>query len=196
MNLIRKIAKIILLAIIGAVVLGAALDAALVFGWPHIPQKIDRADAIIIMGAAINTPALYNRTMEGLKLYNEGKAPVMILSGGRISDADISEAQYMQKVIRQNSEKEPNMILEQSSHNTLENIRNSKAKLPKAKSVIIVSDEFHIARAVLTARSNGFDDVYWSYPEPSYYSRPELRKYYFREMAAMISYFPDFFSKR
>jgi uncharacterized SAM-binding protein YcdF (DUF218 family) len=170
----------------------ALLDVAIVFGAPHYPPKIDHADAIIIMGAAINTPALTNRTLEGLRLYEEGKAPVMILSGGRISDADISEAQFMEKVINKNSDQPVNMILEQSSHSTYENIINSKEKVPDATSVIVVSDEFHLARAALTARTNGFSKVYWSYPEPTYYSKGELRRYYLRELAAMISYVPKF----
>lgn len=171
----------------------ALLDVALVFGAANYQPKIDKADAIIVMGAAINTPALNNRTMEGLRLYQEGKAPVMILSGGRISDSDISEAQYMQKVIRQNSDQPVNTVLEDRSHNTYENILNSKAKLPEAKSVIVVSDEFHLARSALTARTNGYEKVYWSSPEPSYYSKPELRRYYLRELAAMVGYAPKFF---
>lgn len=185
-----------IIAIFAALILlTVLLDVGLVFGIPHYHPKIEHADAIIVLGAAINTPALYNRTLEGLRLYNEGKAPVMILSGGRISDADISEAQYMQKVLKQNTDTDPNMILEQSSHNTYENIVNSKAKVPNAKSVIIVSDEFHLARAVLTARTNGFNEVYWSYPEPTYYSKSELNRYYLRELAAMLSYIPKFFGK-
>lgn len=184
-----KLIKIIMISIFAV----ALLDVAIVFGIPHIHPKMDHADAIIVLGAAINTPALYNRTLEGLRLYEEGKAPVMILSGGRISDSDISEAQYMQKVIKQNSTKPVNMILEQSSHNTYENIRNSKALAPDAKSVIVVSDEFHLARAALTARTNGFSNVSWSYPKPTYYSKSELRKYYLRELAGMINYIPKFF---
>ncbi len=170
----------------------ALLDLALVFGTPLIEPKIEHADAIIVLGAAINTPALENRTLEGLRLYEEGKAPVMVLSGGRISDADISEAQYMQKIIKKSSKNSVNTILEDQSHNTMENIANSKAKLPDAKSVIIVSDEFHLARAAITARTSGFSKVYWSHPEPNYYSKSELRKYYLRELAAMLNYIPKF----
>ncbi len=168
------------------------LNAAVVFGAPHLQPKIDQADAIIVMGAAINTPALNNRTLEGLRLYEEGKAPVMILSGGRISDSDISEAEYMQKIIKQNAKGPVNTILEDGSHSTYENIIYSKAKLPEAKTVIVVSDEFHMARAALTARTNGFSKVYWSHPEPNYYSKSELHRYYLRELAAMVGYFPKF----
>ena len=184
-----RLIKIVMIGVVGI----ALLDVALVFGAPHYQPKIERADAIIVLGAAINTPALYNRTLEGLRLYQEGKAPVMILSGGRISDADISEAQYMEKAIKHNTDRPVNVILEQSSHTTFENIKNSKDKVPDAKSVIIVSDEFHLARAALTARTNGFSKVYWRHPEPTYYSKAELRRYYLRELAAMVSYVPRFF---
>jgi uncharacterized SAM-binding protein YcdF (DUF218 family) len=84
------------------------------------------------------------------------------------------------------------VILEEQSHNTEDNIKNSRAKIPNAKSVIIVSDEFHIARAVLLAKREGFKDVYWSSPEPTYYTKPELNRYYLREMAGMIRYIPIF----
>ena len=50
-----------------------------------------KADAIIVMGAAINSPALYNRSIEALEIYELGFAPVIALSGGRISDKDISK---------------------------------------------------------------------------------------------------------
>jgi uncharacterized SAM-binding protein YcdF (DUF218 family) len=169
-------------------------DILVVVGFSVFHPKIEKADAIVILGAAINTPALYNRSMEGLRLYEEGRADVLVLSGGRISDKDISEAQYMQKVITRNSNsgKVPLMILEQDSHNTYENIKNSKAKIPDAKSVILVSDSFHMARAASVAKRDGFQDVYWSSPRPFYYQPHELIFYYFREVVAMISYIPKF----
>jgi uncharacterized SAM-binding protein YcdF (DUF218 family) len=142
------------------------------------------------LGAAINTPALYNRSLEGLKLYEEGKANEIIASGGKISDEDISEAAYMQKVIKKNSSTTVPVILEDQSRNTFENIKNVKAKAPNVKSIIVVSDEFHLARAVLVARREGFYPVYWDAPEPTYYRRSELFYYYFREAVAIIDYLP------
>lgn len=169
------------------------LDAVLVFGFSifkHLPHG--QADAGIILGAAIYTPALYNRTIEGLSVYEQGSVPVLILSGGKISDKDISEAQYMQKVIAKNASGTVVTILEEGSHNTFENIYNSKKLIPEAKSIVIVSDKFHIARAFFLAKRAGFEDVYWSWPEPTYYRKTELAFYYIREMSAMISYVPKF----
>ncbi len=181
------------LIIVGLIV---SIDALLIWGIAHSRPEIKHADAIIILGAAINTPALTNRTKEGLELYEEGKADVLVLSGGKIADADISEAQYMEKVIKKNAEGKVNYIIEDQSHNTYDNIKNSKAKLEELGiadgSVIVVSDAFHLARAFLMAKRAGFDDVYWSAPSSGYYSRPELRFYYLREFVAMINYLPKF----
>ncbi len=168
----------------------AVLDMGYIILIAKWRPEIKKADSIIVLGAAINTPALYNRTLEGLHLYEQGKADVMILSGGKISAPDISEAEYMEKVIKKNATTEVPYVLEDKSHNTYENIFNSLAKIPKKDSIIIVSDEFHLARAVLVAKRAGFDKVYWSSPKPDYYSEPELRHYYIREFFAMLSYLP------
>ncbi len=169
-----------------------ALDGLLVFGMAHYRRDIPKTDAVIVLGAAIYTPALYNRTLEGLHLYQAGKAEEMVLSGGKIASSDISEAEYMEQVVQANSDPLPKYVLEDQSHSTYENIRNAKQKLAGKASIIIVSDQFHLARAVLLAKREGFDHVYWSAPQPNYYRRQELRFYYIRELFAMLSYIPKF----
>jgi len=186
-----KVLRAILKWIIIIFVIIFILDAGLLAFFSIYRPPIKNADAVIILGAAINTPALYNRSLEGLKLYEEGKANVVIASGGKISDRDISEAEYMLKVITKNSDKPVPVILEDQSHNTYENIKNSRSKHP-AKSAVIVSDKYHLARAVLMALRQGYWPVYWSAPDPPYYRRSELNYYYLRESIALISYLPKF----
>ncbi len=186
-----KICKIIFMAVL----ILFALDVAIVLFFGFYRPPIKKADAIVILGAAINTPALYNRSLQGLKLYEQGDAGVLVLSGGRISDKDISEAGYMQKVISQNSSSSAPTIIEDQSHSTYDNIANTKAKLGSHKSLIIVSDSFHLARASLLALREGFYPVYWSSPNPTYYSPDELAFYYLREVFAMLDYIPKFIFK-
>ena len=154
--------------------------------------ELKKTDAAIILGAAINTPALYNRSLEGLRLYQEGSTNVLVLSGGKISNRDISEAEYMQKVIRKNSSSSVATIIEDQSHNTYENIKNSKLLLPNATSVTIVSDGYHLARGVLLAKRGGFKKVYWSSPRLPNFKNSEIAFYYIREMVAIIAYMPKF----
>lgn len=186
MNFFKRITSsvIVLIAVI------AILDMSYIVLIARWRPEIKKSDSIIVLGAAINTPALYNRTLEGLHLYEQGKADVMILSGGKISEADISEAEYMEKVIKKNTTQTVAYVLEEQSHNTYENIFNSLRKIEKKDSLIIVSDEFHLARAVLVAKRAGFKTVYWSAPQPDYYKQDDLRRYYIREFFAMLSYVP------
>lgn len=168
------------------------LDLAVVGFFGIYRPQVKPADAIVVLGAAINTPALYNRSLQGLKLYQEGDAKVMVLSGGRISNKDISEAGYMQKVIESKATGPVPLILEEDSHSTYDNLKNTKAKIGSNRSLIIVSDEYHLARAVIMAKREGFGPVYWSSPKPVYYKNSELAFYYLRELAAMLAYIPKF----
>jgi hypothetical protein len=175
----------------------------------------------VVLGAAINTPALYNRTIEGLKLFNEGYAGEMVLTGGVDYPKSIPEAVYMQNVIIAKWENQtanphpsplpstfakatadeegegdktelPRMILDEDAHSTYENLQNTKNKIGADKSIIIVSDGFHLARAVLVAERLGFKSILWDSPSPSYYRPTELAYYYMREVLAMIDYLPKF----
>jgi uncharacterized SAM-binding protein YcdF (DUF218 family) len=186
MNLYKRISIYLTIAVLAVV----ALDIGYITLIAKWRPEIKKADAVIVLGAAINTPALDNRTLEGLHLYEQGKADVMVLSGGKISEPDISEAEYMEKVIKKNAKGTVAYVLEDQSHNTYENIFNSIRKIEKKESIIIVSDEFHLARAVLVAKRAGFESVYWSAPKPEYYNSTELRRYYIREFFAMLSYLP------
>lgn len=155
-----------------------------------------KADAVIVLGAAINSPVSYRRALEGLKLYNQGKGSVIVLSGGKVIDSDETEAHYMARAILATVEKvTPPLILEENSRNTHENIRNSKVLLPQAKTIIVVSDSFHLARAVFLAKSVGFEEVYWhATPRQSFKNEDELW-YYTREFIALFAYLPKFILK-
>lgn len=189
MKILGRITKYLFLAS----ALFIALDVGIVLGFAKYRPEINHADAIVVLGAAINSPALNNRVLTGLNLYEDKKADVMVLSGGKIATPDISEAEYMRRYIsKQHLAEAPKLIIEDQSHNTEENINNTRAKLPQAESLIVVSDEFHLARAVILAKREGFKQVYWSSPKPTYYSKAELARYYVREMIAMINYLPKF----
>lgn len=168
------------------------LDLVVVLFFGFYRPQIKPADAIVVLGAAINTPAIHNRSLQGLKIYEEGGAKIMVLSGGRISDKDISEAGYMRKLIEKNSTQPVPLILEENSHSTYENLNNTKAKIGSGKSLIVVSDSYHLARAVIMAKRAGFGPVYWSSPDPKYYKNSELAFYYLRELVAMFAYLPKF----
>lgn len=188
----KKIFKISLF-ILGAIFM---VDALLVLGFAYAPANVNKADAVVVLGAAIKTKRIYYRALEGNRLYQEGSAPLIVLSGGYGEGRNISEAEYMQNVILANfpTSTAP-IILESNSHSTYENLINVKAKVANLNSIIIVSDNYHLARSVLLAKALGYKKVYWSHPPEGHYSKSETAYYLLREMAAMISYIPKFLFK-
>ena len=188
MKKILKVLKWLVLCVAAVFI----LDFAVILAFANIQPKLEKADAIIVLGAAINSPALQNRSLKALELYEQGLAPVLVLSGGRISDKDISEATYMERVIQKNTQKPLNLILEEKSHTTFENLENSKVLFPNAKSIIIVTDKYHIARAVIMAKRVGFKTVAWSAPKPYYSKIDDAIYFYGREVFAMLAYLPKF----
>ncbi len=167
------------------------MDVVFVLGAAFVEPKLKKVDAIVVMGAAINSPELYSRSLKALELYEQSLAPVMILTGGRISDKDISEAAYAKKVMERNSKEPINVILEDASTNTYENMKNARKLLPEAKSIIVVTDSYHSARSVFMALSVGFKEVLWASADNT--AKPKTSLYhYFREMVALPSYIPKF----
>ncbi len=173
-----------------------ALDISIIGAFSFIRLPVTHVDAVMILGAKVGTPALTERTLLGLKYYQEGKTDTIVLSGGRGSGESISEAQAMQEVLEHRIARigsaSPTVILESKSINTFQNIHNSNALIPNAKSVVIVTDIFHLARSVALAKRDGFREVYWDAPIPSYYPPWDLAYYYLREMVGMLVYVPKF----
>lgn len=184
-----KIAAIALLTV-------GILDFAYVIGFsmfrPNVPAGVD---AVIVLGAKVGTPALTQRTLTGLLYYQQGKTTTLVLSGGKGPNEPISEAQAMDNVIKAAVAKThgtmPHIVLETKSTDTMQNLGNSHALVPKAHRVVIVSDDYHLARSVAIAKHVGFKTVYWNAPKPSYYSDLDLAHYFVREAVAMIVYAPQ-----
>jgi uncharacterized SAM-binding protein YcdF (DUF218 family) len=169
-------------------------DAAFVFAFPrtHLPPAGTSADVVVVLGAAPNSPAIRSRASRGYDLYAEGKGKQLVLTGGITSVHDESEAMNMARYLLKNHQATGHIILEEHSTNTFENLQNTEALVPKAQSILIVSDAYHVPRAYLIARRLGFGPVYWDSPDSSYYKPAELIWYYGREMAALLAYIPHF----
>lgn len=156
----------------------------------------DHADAALILGAKVNldespSEPLYNRTMVAVNLYKSGKIDYIIGTGG-VGLGRSPEAEVARKIAVHEGVPKESFLLEINSHNTfasLEEIKNVAEK-NNIKSIIVISDQYHVARGVLFARHFGFYPVYWDYPEISYYRRSEIVRNYLREATAIIAYAP------
>ena len=123
-------------------------------------------------------------------MYQDGVAPKIIGSGG-LGRFPPSEAEIIRRVCISAGVPEADILLEDASHTTLENVLFSARILRRmnAGRVVVVSDKYHLARATLCFRFLGFE-VKGSGPDRGKTGTP-LRKwlyYYLREIVAVPYY--------
>ncbi len=122
-------------------------------------------DYIIVLGCGLRpdgtpTPLLRGRIERALRFYNEqiaetGKHPKFITSGGQGPDEAISESLSMKNWLLEQGVPEEDILMEDQSTNTYENMRNAKELIdaagPSAK-VIFSTSRYHVFRSGLMAR--------------------------------------------
>lgn len=131
-----------------------------------------KSDCIIVLGCSVYgkypSPFLAARAEEGLRLYNNGYAKKIIVSGGQGKGEDISEALAMKNYLLSKGVVNKDIIVEDKSTSTKENIKNSKLIMEDMgfKNCIIVSNKFHLKRAYLISKRlnihSSFSGVYVS----------------------------------
>ncbi len=193
-----KISKylIYLIAIAGALYIGALVYVLSFSIKPNIPEH---ADAILILGAKVNldnspSDPLYERTNEAVKLYAQNKADYIITTGG-VGLGSAPEASISALVAQEKGVPKDKILTDKNSHNTFQNVDEGKkiANEYNIKSVIVISDRYHVARGVLFARHLGFNPVYWDYPDFGYYKKELLIQNYAREALAILFYLPKIY---
>jgi uncharacterized SAM-binding protein YcdF (DUF218 family) len=120
-------------------------------------------DYILVLGAQVyeNGPsaALGFRLDKAIEYLEENPETICIVSGGQGYNEPFAEAVGMAAYLEENGISEERIILEAESANTAENIANSMAFLDAGDSVGIVTNNFHMFRALQTARREGLEHV-------------------------------------
>lgn len=121
-------------------------------------------DYIVVLGAKVNgtvpSGSLRNRIQVGTEYLRDNPETIAVLSGGQGSDEDISEARCMYENMAAAGIDPERLILEEQSTDTAENLRFSRALIPEGARVGIVTNNFHIFRALALARNQGWEDVH------------------------------------
>lgn len=140
-------------------------------------------DYLIVLGAQVreNGPSavLQYRLDAALSYMQENPETICIVSGGQGVNEPFSEAKGMSDYLISHGILSERIILEDTSRNTVENIRNSKALIRNFDgSVGIVTNNFHVFRAVGIAKAQGLGDVYGisAYSHPLYLPNNVLRE--------------------
>lgn len=133
---------------------------------------IPKADAIVVLGGATRPAVLPrpwvevteegDRVLYAAKLFREGKAPRIILSGGRVDWAgknDIPESADMAELIKTMGVPETALLQEPTSRNTRENAVNTKKIMDAQgiRKILLVTSALHMPRSLRIFQKLGID---------------------------------------
>jgi uncharacterized SAM-binding protein YcdF (DUF218 family) len=131
--------------------------------------------AIVVLGGDVgipNSPRVTsqlngNRLIHAYRLYQAGKAPVILISGGNVFPQEglEPEAFYSRRLLEEFGVPSDAILVERDSRNTHENAVRTRKILGAIgiDRILLVTSSFHMKRAVLTFEKSGFDVI----PSPS-----------------------------
>ena len=99
------------------------------------------------------------RLDEAILYLNENPETVCIVAGGQGKNEPYSEAYGMAQYLMQNGIDKERILLEDQSKTTEENLRYSRKFLPEGAKVGIITNDFHMFRALQIAQKQGLSDV-------------------------------------
>lgn len=172
--------------------------------WQNLPpQEMPTADAIVVLGGSSKSVA-YPRVLPDLnehgdriiyaaQLYQEEKAPVILLSGGRIKwyGDEESEAQDMAKILELMGIPSSAILQEGDSVNTHENAIFTQKILEEQgiNKILLVTSAFHMPRSLKIFQHLGIDAI----PAPTdfYISQQELQEIDHSVQSKILSFMPS-----
>ena len=149
----------------------------------------DDLSYVIVLGTQVRgtrpSLALMQRITKAQEVAQNNPDLTFILSGGQGQGEDISEAQCMWNYLTQSGVSPDRLILEDRSTTTRENLLFSDRLTGcSKKSTALISNDFHIYRALKIARSVGYEDVHGIAAA----SEPLMKPHYVvREAAALTA---------
>ncbi len=151
----------ILLAIVVAGIILLGIASIFVIKGMTAPDP-ERLDYAIVLGAQVRgrnpSRALLKRLKKAVEIAEKYPQATLILSGGQGNGEDISEAQCMRDYLLENGVDESRLVLEDKSTTTKENlIFSDKLTECSKKDCGIISNDFHICRALLIADKVGYE---------------------------------------
>ena len=156
---------LIALVLAGAVAFSALLGAVL---WGSRDQIQGEPQVMIVLGCKVEEQGpsvlLRDRLDEALAYWEDHEDTLIVVSGGQGSNEPTTEARAMADYLEERGVEEDQILLEDRSHNTAQNLRYSRALLEEAGEdlsggVIVVSNGFHLTRARMLAQRAGFGEV-------------------------------------
>lgn len=148
-------------------------------------DDIPNADAILILGAYVfpdgtTSSMLTDRLTVGYELYHKGKAPKILVSGDH-GRKDYDEVNAMKSFLKDKGVPGQDVFMDHAGFSTYESVYRAR-DIFQVKRVIIVTQEYHLMRAVFVARSLGLEA--YGIPSDRHDYGQAMTMYQLREVAA------------
>jgi uncharacterized SAM-binding protein YcdF (DUF218 family) len=153
--------------ILGAVVALAVLYVGATFvqvWWASRHDDHDPASAIVVMGAAQwngrPSPVLQGRLDHAVELYDQGAAPVIVVTGGKQAGDAVTQGLSGYRYLRDHGVPDEAIRVEVDGTNSYEELSASALILEQSgtgRDVVIVTDPYHALRAQAIAAEVGLD---------------------------------------
>lgn len=154
-----------LMPILGVIALAIFLIPFLLFAAIYKQSRTNEAhhaDAIVVLGAAqfngVPSQVFQARLDTAYALYEQGYAPLIVVTGGRIYGDQYTEAESGKNYLVEKGVPADAILMENISHNTAASFQGVERILkPRGvESLLLVSDGFHLYRSKMLARDAGF----------------------------------------
>jgi len=172
--------------------------------WQNLPHaELPNAEAIVVLGGATKPaipprPAVDlseegDRVLYGAQLYQQKKAPLVIVSGGRIHwrGSGPSESADMATILSQMGVPASAIIQDPDSLNTYENAVNVRKILEARgiRQVLLVTSAMHMPRSLLIFKRQGIAAI----PAPTDFlvTENELQELQSSPQATLLNMLPD-----
>jgi len=144
-----------------------------------------KADAVLILGAYVLpdgtlSDMLRDRVTVGYGLYRQGMAPKIIVSGDH-GQTDYDEVNSMKSFLKSEGVVGQDIFMDHAGFSTYESLYRAR-DIFQVKKVIIVTQRYHLLRAIFIARELGLE-AYGVASDLHDYG-PAMKGYALREMAA------------
>ena len=122
--------------------------------------ELKDVDCILVLGCKVKdngepSPMLLDRLITGTELYKEGAAPKILMSGDHGRDT-YDEVNVMKKYALDNGIPSEDVFMDHAGFSTYDSIYRAK-HIFEAKKVIIVTQEYHLNRALYLAHKLGLE---------------------------------------
>ena len=145
-------------------------------------ENVPEANAVLILGARVYANGnvslmLHDRLTTGYELYEDGKAPKIIVSGDH-GRKEYDEVNAMKNFLKAKSVPPEDIFMDHAGFSTYESLYRAR-DIFQVKKVIIVTQEYHLMRALFIARELGLEAYGVSSDRHTYHNvmlKSELRE--------------------